>query len=79
MDVAKPYEFKWFGDIHGPKPYKVHEVSMGVYFADTGKAQMQPTWGRHSRTPKLGDQDPTASCAGKRSNPTCLASRASPL
>ena len=22
MDVTKPYEFIWFGDIHGPKPYK---------------------------------------------------------
>ena len=22
MDVAKPYKFIWFGDIHGTKPYK---------------------------------------------------------
>ncbi len=22
MDVTKPYKFVWFGDIHGPKPYK---------------------------------------------------------
>ncbi len=22
MDVTKPYKFIWFGDIHGPKPYK---------------------------------------------------------
>jgi hypothetical protein len=22
MDVPKPYKFIWFGDIHGPKPYK---------------------------------------------------------
>jgi hypothetical protein len=22
VDVTKPYEFIWFGDIHGPKPYK---------------------------------------------------------
>ncbi len=30
-------KFIWFGDIHGPKPYKFHRVSMAVYFADTGK------------------------------------------
>ncbi len=23
MDVTKPYEFTWFGDIHGPKPYTI--------------------------------------------------------
>jgi hypothetical protein len=23
MDVTKPYKFIWFGDIHGPKPYKL--------------------------------------------------------
>ncbi len=22
MDVTKPHEFTWFGDTHGPKPYK---------------------------------------------------------
>jgi hypothetical protein len=22
MDVAKPYKFTWFGDIHGPKRYE---------------------------------------------------------
>ncbi len=22
MDATKPYKFTWFGDIHGPKPYK---------------------------------------------------------
>jgi hypothetical protein len=25
MDVAKAYEFIWFGDIHGPKPYEFME------------------------------------------------------
>jgi hypothetical protein len=40
MYVTKPYQFIWFGDIHGSKPYKlqVHRVTMGVYFADTGIA-----------------------------------------
>ncbi len=23
MDFTKPYRFRWFGDTHGPKPYKV--------------------------------------------------------
>jgi hypothetical protein len=22
MDVTKPYKFIWFGDVHGPNPYK---------------------------------------------------------
>jgi hypothetical protein len=22
IDVTKPYEFMWFGDLHGSKPYK---------------------------------------------------------
>ncbi len=23
MDVTNPYEFRWCGDIHGAKPYKI--------------------------------------------------------
>jgi hypothetical protein len=30
MDVTKPYEFIWFGDIHGPKPYEFIEYGQGA-------------------------------------------------
>ncbi len=39
MDVTRLYKFVWFGDIHGPNTYKMHRVSMGIYFTDTGKAE----------------------------------------
>jgi hypothetical protein len=39
MDVTKPGEFLWFGDMHGPKPYKFIGFSMGDdYFADAGSS-----------------------------------------
>ncbi len=34
MNVTKPYEFIWFGDIHGPKPFEVTGVSTSIYLAD---------------------------------------------
>ncbi len=33
MDVTEPYEFTWFGVIHGPKPYKFLGVELFCSFA----------------------------------------------
>ncbi len=56
MDVTKPYEVIWFGDVDGPKPYKFIG-SGGRNFANTGIFQnlywetvknnnfgIRPTW-----------------------------------
>ncbi len=41
MDVTKPYEFIWFGDVHGPKPYEF----IGLRWAFISQTPVEPeTW-----------------------------------
>ncbi len=44
MDATKPYEFVWFGDIHGPKPYK-NGLSVGMSFVWGGESYPLPCIG----------------------------------
>ncbi len=62
MDVKKPYKFIWLGDMHGPKSYKLHRVSTGVYFADTGLESIVPR--RLEHPPNTGDE----SCHQKKAS-----------
>jgi hypothetical protein len=41
MDVTKTYEFIWFGDIHGPKPYKFIGLRW-AFVSQTPVAQPRP-------------------------------------
>ena len=49
MGVTKPYEFIWFGDIHGPKPYEFIEYGQGADtetpYVGAGSLSFCPCWG----------------------------------
>ena len=56
MYVTKPYKFIWFGDIHGPKPYKFKElrwalISQTPVLRTGGTTLVQFVFGIRARRP----------------------------
>ncbi len=43
MDATKPYEFIWYGDVHGPIPYKFIGLRWAL-LSQTPVAGLQRSW-----------------------------------